>query len=167
MNYLETGRVGFTYTIEHIRNGEVIDSEVAKNIVPTEGLDYMLNALFKGSSVYSSWYVALYEGNYVPVAGATIATLPANAVETTAYSEANRVAFVPGTVSSGSVDNTSSKAEFTFTASKTIYGGFIASSVSKSATSGVAISAVRFTNPKQVSTGDVLRVTAGLTLSSN
>ena len=156
--------MGFEYTIEHLRNGELISKEVCHNMVPTAGLNHTLDVLLKNGTSYPAWYVGLYEGNYVPVSSVTMATLPTDCSETTSYSELTRVTFTPGTVANGGVDNSGSKAEFTFTASKTIYGGFMASSSGKGSTTGLAISVVRFQGPKNVNSGDVLRVTAGLTL---
>lgn len=159
-------QMGFTYRVQHLRNGEVLSEEVCQNLVPTEGLNHTLDVLLKNAAPYPAWYIGLYEGNYVPLAGVTMTTLPSDCTETTAYAEPTRVAFTPGTITNGVVSNLTNKSEFTFTANKTIYGGFMASSSSKNSTTGVCISAVRFQNPKSVSSGDVLRVTSGLTLSS-
>jgi hypothetical protein len=164
MNSLK--KIGFTYAVQHIRDGVVLSEEVCHNMVPTAGLNYALDVLVKNATGYPSWYIGLYEGNYVPVANVTMATLPTDCAETTAYSELTRVAFTPGTIANGVVDNSASKAEFTFTSGKTIYGGFMSSSSGKSSATGLALSVVRFQNPKVVSSGDVLRVTSGLTLSS-
>lgn len=159
-------KAGFVYTVEHIRDGVVLSREQVHNLVPTAGLNHMVDVTLKNGTQYPGWYIAPYEGNYTPVAGVTMTTLPSDATETTAYSEATRVAFVPGTIANGAVDNLASKAEFTFTAAKTIYGGFVASSSAKSSTTGLAISVVKFTSPKVMDVGDVLRITSGLTLSN-
>lgn len=87
-----TVRVGFTYLVEHVRGGVVIDREVVHNLVPTEGLNYILEAALRGGAALSTWYIALFEGNYTPVAGVTAATFPAAATECTAYDQATRVA---------------------------------------------------------------------------
>ena len=157
--------VRFKYLVEVIRAGVVIDSETVDNIVPTEGLNHILNTVLKGGTPIAAWYVGLFEGNYTPVAGLTAATITGAATECTAYAESTRVAWTGGTVASGAVDNTASKAEFSINAAKTVYGGFLISASAKSATTGTLISAVRFATAKVLESGDVLRITAGLTLT--
>jgi hypothetical protein len=158
--------MGFTYTVEHIRKGVVIDREVVHNIMPTQGLNLVQSILFKGTAVPATWYIGLFEANYTPLAADTAATFVASATECTTYDEATRVAFVPGTVSAGALDNSASRAEFTFNATKTVYGGFISSVATKSSTSGSLLSAVKFASPKAMADDDVLRVTAGHTFAS-
>ena len=158
--------MGFTYVIEHIRDGVVIDAEKVHNIIPIEGLNHMMGVTFKAVTQVATWYLALYEGNYSPTSDLTAATFPALATETTAYTPASRVEFNEGAVAGGSVDNSANKAQFTFTAAKTVYGGAILSSSVRGAVSGVIMSAVRFPSPKVLAVGDVLQVTAGNLLVS-
>lgn len=160
----EKANIGFQYTVEHIRDGEVLSTEVVDNIIPTEGCNYVLNTSFVAGAALTPWYVGLFEGNYTPVAGDTAATFPASATECTAYAEAARVTWVPGTVAAGAVDNSASRAVFTVNATKTVYGGFMTSVATKGSTLGVLGSAVRFAAPKAVTSGDILRVTSGVTL---
>lgn len=165
---MEHAKAGFVYTIETIRDGEVVDTEVVHNLIPTEGLNYLLNAALKGGTPVAAWYVGIFEGDYTPVAGDTMATFPTAATESTAYSEAQRRPLVLGATTAGATDNTASKAEFTGNAAgKVIYGGFVASQPAKGATSGVLVSAVRFAAAKNLGVGDILRVTAGFALSSS
>ncbi len=167
MNDLESKSVfGFNYLVEHLRGGVVIDSEITHNLNPVEGLNHMMGVTFKTVTQVSKWYLTLYEGNYTPTPDLTAAAFPALATESVAYTPASRVEFIEGVVAGGSIDNSASKAEFTFTANKTIYGGALLSSSVRGATSGVIISAVRFTSPKVLTSGDVLRVTAGNLLIS-
>lgn len=158
---------GFTYTVELVRpDGVVIDREVTHNLMPEEGLNHVLNTVLKGGAQVSNWFVGLYEGNYTPVDGDTMAAFPAAATETTAYTSVTRVAWTGGTVDNGVVDNTAVRAEFTFSADKTVYGGFMSSVSSKGSGAGTLLSAVRFGSPKVVESGGILRVTAGFTMAS-
>lgn len=157
---------GFEYLVEVLRNGEVISSERVHNLMPTEGLDHILSVAMKGGSQVPTWYIGLFEGNYTPVATDTAATLPGLATESTAYDEATRVAWNEGSIVTGALSNSASKAEFTANAVKTIYGGFISSNQTKGSTTGVLLSVVRFGSPKTLEAGSVLRVTAGFTLTS-
>ena len=156
----------FKYHIEVVRNGVVLDEETAYNIVPTEGLDHVLNTVMKAGTPVAAWFIGLFEGNYTPVAGVTAATIATSATESTAYAESTRVAWTGGSVSAGVVDNSASRAEFTINASKTIYGGFLVSAAAKGGTTGTLISAVRFATAKVLEAGDVLRISAGITLTS-
>lgn len=167
MNMTNDQKLGFTYTVEHIRGGVVIDREEVHNLIPLEGLNFLLNSEFKGTAVPATWYIAVYEGNYTPTLADTAAAFPAAATETTSYAEAARVAYVPGTVTGGTLDNAASPATFTFNASKTIYGGFMSSASAKSAVTGTLISAVRFASPKTPTVGDLLKITAGFTFASS
>lgn len=159
-------RAGFVYDFELVRGGQVVDRWQQHNLMPTEGLNYLLNILFKGTSPAAAWYIALYEGDYTPVDEDVAADFATNATECTAYTPSTRPAFTAGTVSGGAVDNSASVAEFTFTSDKTIYGGSMHSVATKSALTGTLLSAVKFASPKTCETGDVLRVTAGLTFTS-
>jgi hypothetical protein len=134
--------------------------------MPTEGANHMLNATLKGGAQVSTWYLGLYEGNYTPSVSDTAATFSSMATETSGYTSASRLAWAPGLVAAGVLDNSSTKAEFTFNTPKTIYGGFMSSASTKGATSGVLMSLVRFSSPRVLDTDSVLRVTAGITLTS-
>jgi len=160
-------RGGFNYLVQILdQHGNVRESEVVHNLMPTEGLNHMLGVTLKGVAQVAAWYVGVFEGNYTPVPGDTAAAFPASATESTAYAEATRRALTLGSVVAGAVDNSASRAEFTLNAAKTLYGGFISSASAKGATSGVLLSAVRFSSPKVLASGEVLRVTAGFTLVS-
>jgi hypothetical protein len=159
-------RIGTEYLIEVIRDGAVIDSEVVHNLVPIEGLNHILGVEFKAVTQVATWYLAIFEGNYVPTSADTAAAIVAGATECTAYSGATRIALVPGTIAGGAFDNVASKASFTMTATKTVYGCFLTSAPAISATTGVLTSSVRFSTPKVLNATDILQVTAGMTATS-
>jgi hypothetical protein len=182
-------KAGFKYNIEHIRSIEgmqsmglsidglekrdvngvesvVLSVEEVDNLIPTEGLNYFLDAGLLGGSQLSSWYIALFEANYTPIAGVTAATFPAAATESTAYDEANRPTWTPGAIAAGSVSNTASKAVFTMNATKTIYGIAQTSVNTKSSTSGKLVSVAKFAAAKAVVDDDILSVTSSITLTS-
>lgn len=160
-------QAGFEYLVEVLdKHGNVLESEVVHNLMPVQALNHMIGATFKGESQNGSWYVGIYEGNYTPLAGDTAATFPAAATECTAYAEAARRTLTLGAISGGAVDNSAVRAEFTMNATKTVYGGFISSASAKGATTGILGSAVRFSTPKSLEPDSILRVTAGLVLTS-
>jgi hypothetical protein len=157
---------GITYSVEVIRDGTVIDSEVVHNLVPIEGLNHILGVEFKGVTQVLTWYLGIFEGNYTPTSADTAAAIVAGATECTAYGEATRVALVPGSIAGGAFDNVASKASFTMNATKTIYGCFLTSAPAKSATTGVLTSSVRFGTAKILNATDILQITAGMTATS-
>jgi hypothetical protein len=159
-------KAGFKYLIETVKDGVVIDSEVAHNLLPVEGINYLVTAGMKGGTQITTFYIGLFEGNYVPQAADTAAGFPGLATECTTYDEITRPEWAEGSVVSGAVNNTTSRAEFTSNALKTIYGGFMSSNPTKGAASGVLLSVVRFSSPKTFEPGTVLRVTAGFTMTS-
>ena len=157
----------FNYIVEHVRDGVVIDSSHETNLVPTQGLTHILDAVCKGGAQVPTWYIAPYEGNFTPSAPDTAASLPGAAVECTTYVEAARQTWVEGAIAGGSVDNTASKAEFTMNATKTIYGCWLASVSGKSSTSGLVLSVVRFSASKTFQSGDIMRITAPVSLTAS
>ncbi|MBS0453949.1 MAG: hypothetical protein JSS14_21825 [Proteobacteria bacterium] len=158
---------GFTWIAEVVApDGTVSQREVLHNLIPDEGVAHMMGVTFKQSAQVATWYIALYEGNYTPTNDITAAQFPALATECTTYTPTSRVEWVEGSVVGGSVDNSAAKAEFTFTAAKTVYGGVLTSASAKGATTGLLISAVRFASPKVLEVGAVLRVVAGNALVS-
>jgi hypothetical protein len=158
--------LGGHFDIDHVREGEVIDSWREDNLVVNEGLDAVLNIMFHGTTQISTWYVGLFEGNYTPVAGVTAATITAASTECTAYDEATRQEYVEAAASGQSITNFASRATFTFNATKTIYGLFLVSASAKSATSGTLFSAARFGSSKAVVDDDQLLVTYTLGAAS-
>lgn len=163
-----SAKAGFVYTIETIKDGKVIDREVVHNLLPIEGINYLISTGLKGGAAFGAWYIGLFEGAYTPVPGDTAATFPTAATELTAYSESTRRALTLGTVAAGAADNQASKGTFTGTTNgKIVQGGFVASAPAKGATTGVLISAVRFSSPKHLDSGTVLLVTAGFSIVSS
>lgn len=156
------------WTIEHIRNGEVIDVDISENTCTYQGINKLLDVMFGTDSKISNWYVAIFESDSTPSANATYSS--PGYTECTAYSETTRPAYQPGSASGGSISNSSNKAEFTFTSSKTIYGASIVNISTKGDTSesgGILYSVDRFSSSKSVQSEDVLKVTVeiGFTLS--
>lgn len=160
-------QAGFTFLVETIKDGIVVDREEVHNIMPYEGMNHMLNTMLKSGAQVAQWYIGLYEGAYTPILADTMATFPGTATESSAYDEAIRQNYTPGTVTNGAVDNAAAPAEFTMNATKTIYGMFISSAPTIGATSGTLVSAVRFATAKSVQDDTVLRVTAGFSVTSS
>lgn len=160
MNTDTSTEVGAAYTVEHFRGGQMLSSETVHNLVPIEGLNHIVSVVTKQGTQAAAWYLGLFEGNYSPVAGDTASTFPTSATECLTYAPATRPLFVSGAVAGGATDNTAARAEFTFSAAKTVYGAFMTPNGTKGGVTGPLLSAARFATAKDVSVDDVLRVTA-------
>lgn len=152
--------VGGIYKVEHVRDGEVIDSWFERNLVVTEGLNSLLDVNFHGSAQLATWYIGLFSGNYTPQATDTGATIAGNSTElTTQYDEALRQEFVEVAAAAGSITNSASVATFTINTTVTVYGAFLVSISAKGGTSGTLMSCTRFGAARDLISGDQLLVT--------
>lgn len=129
-----------------------------ENLVVNEGLDDALDKYFKGSS-----YTAIH---YCGLTGSLPTFVPTNTLvshawtEVTAYSETVRQAVSWGSVSSQSLNNSSSKAVFSINADLTTLGGaFICTNYTKGGTTGILYGGGAFSvGDKVLSNGDSLNV---------
>lgn len=158
-------------TVEFINGAEyaLLSREVVKNLMPVEGINYMIGTALTGQAQLPSWFIAPFSGNYTPVSTVTAATFPAAATEATGYAEATRQAWTPGVISAGGVTNGLSVATFTINpagAGMTLYGCAISSVPTKSSVAGVLISCARFAAPKLVADTDIIRVTSPFAMTS-
>lgn len=130
------------------------------NIVPLQGLDYLIGSSILGTTPITSWYLAPFEGNVTPAAGWTAANFVATATEFQDYDEAARQAWAAVDSGSQSVDNVAAPAAITCNADNSdVYGAAITSISGKGAVTGTLLAAVRFTNaPKAIDNTDVLNL---------
>jgi hypothetical protein len=155
------------YIVECIMpNGEKRWEEDFHNLVTIVGLNDALDKHFKASSYTSAWYVGLASGTPVFALGDNMASHPGWA-EIVHYTEANRQNLTLGTIVSGSVDNSASKAAFTISGTVTVGGAFLVNLPTKGQTSGTVYGGGAFTGGnRSVFAGDTLNVTATLTASN-
>lgn len=146
----------------HSVNGE--DLRKDSNLIPAEGIAYILDAALGAGSQITSWYLAVFSGNVEPATNWTAANFTANASEivsnTEGYSNATRPAWTPGAVSSGVIGNISSKATFDIicTSAITISGAAMLSNNIKGGTNGTLVSATRFASERVVNNGDAFEL---------
>ncbi len=128
------------------------------NIVVTVGLNKLLDATFKTGLTSPAWFVGL-KGTGTMLAADTMAS-HAGWAEIVPYSDSTRPAFTPGSISSGAVDNSASKAVFNCNASATVYGCFLADNSTKSGTTGILYGGGDFGASRAVINGDTLNASA-------
>lgn len=151
---------------EQWRDGKLIREWECGNKVTNEGLNHILDVQFHAEAASATWYIAPFEDNYTPLAGDTYAV--PGFTESTAYTEANRVAFNEAAASSQSITNSANRAEFTINATKTMYGAALFDDNTKddqAAADAVMFCASAFGSSIPVISGDTLKVTVTITAS--
>lgn len=166
---LATGiKLKSTWEWELWRDGKLIDTWVETNIVVNEGLNAILDIMFHGSTQITTWYVAIFENDYTPLATNTYGT--PGYTESTAYDEATRPEYTEAAASSQAITNSANKAQFTINATKTIYGAALLGGGTGPGTKGDAAGggkmfcSSKFTSSKSVVDDDVLKV--GITITA-
>ncbi|KKN41619.1 hypothetical protein LCGC14_0721520 [marine sediment metagenome] len=160
------------WTVEHWRDGKMIDKTVDRNIVTDEGLNQLLRIMFiDGTQIAeANWFVLIFKTDTTPAAGTTYGT-PVFTEETD-YDSATRPIWDGGAVSSESVDNSAAKATFVFDATSdgnTIYGAAMVGGVGAGVkgntadTDGRMYAAAKFGASKAIEDNDTLKVTITLT----
>lgn len=161
--------VGTWWEFEQWRKGKLIDKWAQKNVITTEGLNHMLNVTFHGATAIGTWYMGLFENDYTPLITDTYAT--PGFTESSAYDEATRPAFVEAEATTKVTTNNASKATFTISGTKTIYGAFLCGGGTDGNTKGDAagggtlFASSKFATAKSVVDDDVLMVVCSITLA--
>jgi hypothetical protein len=148
-------------------NGENV--ERVKNIITIEGFNHMLDVALRGQLAAAGWYIALFSGAYTPVDTLTAATFAAAASEivsnTQGYAETNRQAWTPTDPAANGIlsnvdDDEDNKAVFNIrtATSLVIRGAALLSDSTKGGTTGVLLSASRFTNDRTHYNNDVFNI---------
>jgi hypothetical protein len=153
------------YTFECFDSeGNLKWSDQVHNLVTTAGLNDSLTQHFKASAYTAAWYVGLTSGTPTLNAADTMAS-HGGWTEITAYSGSNRPTLTLGSVSAGSVDNSASKAVFTFTGSATVGGAFVTTGQTAGGTTGVLYGEATLSANRSVVSTDTLTITVTLTAS--
>jgi hypothetical protein len=146
----------------HSVNGK--DLQVDPNLIPAEGIAYILGASLGATSKITTWYLAVFSGNVNPASTWTAANFAAQATEITSttegYSNTTRPAWTAGAVTAGVIGNLASKAVFNIvcTTSVNIAGAGLLSTNTRGGTTGTLASASRFATVRQVYTGDAFEL---------
>lgn len=158
-----SGRWGIVCRDKH---GRIKWTDYIDNLVTNGGKNYLLDVGLSAGTQISTWYVGLTDGT--PTTDATDSmSSHAGWVEVTAYDEAARVTWTDGGVSSQSVSNSASTADFTISTNSTTVGGaFLTSVNTKGGTTGTLYAVGAFSaGDKALDDGDTLSVTATFTQS--
>ena len=136
----------------------------AKNMLPTQALNYLLEAGLRNGVRHTQWYLAIFSGAYTPVASVDAATFASAATEITSasegYTEATRRPWTSAAASGGVTDNVADRAAFTIASANevVIRGAALLSDPVKGGTNGVLMSIARFANPRTESAGNIFNL---------
>lgn len=175
MNNQDSGKFGGFFRKTHIRDNKIIDVQDSPNIVPDEGLIYLLNAGINGGAAKTSWYVGVFLNNYVPIASDVGDTFFTVSNEMTQYSGNRPVWTTDAAVATSAPDpvgisvKTTDGSEASYTIDNTVsggekvYGAAIISELvkggSSDTTATVLLAATQFTNPgRDILEKDVIKV---------
>lgn len=138
------------------------------NLVVTAGRNHLLDVAFKSGTPITTWYVGITQASPTFAAGDTMASHVGWAEEQD-YSEGVRQTLTLGSIASGSVDNSASKAVFSINAAAQSIGGlFITSVNTKGGTTGTLYGGGAFSGGnKAADSGDSLSVQATLAVTSS
>lgn len=155
---------GFVWDTEIVdADGKPVSRSREHNLIPADGLAFLVRAPFGDVAPISAFYLGLFRGNYVPTDSTKAADIPGNMIEFIDYAEAQRPTWERAFDGAASMDNLTTKASFTVTQDRTIYGAFLVSEATKGGNSGLVLSCVRFASPKPVSAGQTINLSGGLT----
>lgn len=163
--YEQALRLGFVYEGELVdAQGNVLDQFVDRNIIPQAGINHIVGLIRGETILLAPWYVGIYEGNYVPSSATSSADLQSGAQESVSYHEATRPEWIDTYDGVQLIGNLASRAEFTFTAAKRLYGGFLCSNSGKGGNNGVLLSIARFASPYDVPAGSTFRLGVSISI---
>lgn len=149
------------FTVEHVRNGEVLQKQDFHNDITNEGKNTLFEIMFHdGSQIASAnWAIGLISSaGYSALAATDVMASHPGWTEFTGYTASTRVAWGPGAAASQSITN-ASPATFNINATGTVKGIFVTSNNTISGTTGKLWSTALFSADVPVNNGDQLRVT--------
>lgn len=140
------------------------------NLVVNEGLQYMNDTFFDGTSYSAVWYLGLITGPASSTVFAAADTMLSHGgwSEDTTYSNATRpqVTFGSATLADPSVIATTATS-FSINGTTTVAGAFLTTNNTKGGTTGILFSASDFTGgDRLLQSGDTLNVTYTFTLEA-
>lgn len=157
-----SGKVAKGEYFGRVNGGEWVKE--GDNIIPIEGLAHLLNVSLGSKAKEAGYYIALFSGSATPAANWTAASFAATANEivsmTEGYSNPTRPAWTPATATTGSIDNLVTVASVTIATSGTlnVTGAALLSASGKGATTGVLISASKYSTPRTFQNGDTYEI---------
>jgi hypothetical protein len=150
------------YSAEFNNKRELIRVHKVRNGITDTGRNKILNVMFTSDTQITTWYVGLINNTPAPtLAGSDTIGSHAGWVESTDYTQANRVTWAPAASTAQLVTNASPML-FDINATVTIYGVFVVSNNTKGGTSGLLWATGAFSAPDPCTPGEQLKITYGV-----
>ena len=149
------------------------DERIHPNLLPSEGILFILNVALGATAKAAGFYLAPYSGAVTPAANWTAANFVSNATEITSttegYAGATRKTWTAAAAAAGSIDNLAAKASYTITATTTINvnGSALLTDNTRGGTAGALISASRYASTRVLANGDVWECGYRVTLTDS
>jgi len=148
------------------KNGNIKHQVEARNLVTTQGKNFLLDVMFHGTAALGTWYVVLWSGSHTPVITDVYAT-PGYTELNTVYDDATRPAYSEAAASAGVMTNAANRAAFTFNAAASITGlALVGGSSTKGDTAsgtGILFSSTKLGSSFTAANDDVVNVLGTLT----
>lgn len=134
------------------------------NLLPTEGLAHILNVALGTTPKPSGYYLALFSGSAAPAANWTAANFASVASEvvsmTEGYTSPTRPVWTPKNTATGSIDNMDAVASLTIATSSqlNVTGAAMLSNSTRGGTTGVLVSAAKYSAARVFQDGDTYDV---------
>jgi hypothetical protein len=147
------------------QNGKLVWEDHTPNLVVDVGCTYALETLFRTGVGSPAWYLGLVSAaSFSAYAAADTMASHAGWLESTAYTQSNRVAITFGSAAAAKSLAASAASVFSINASATLKGAFIVNQNTKGGTTGTLYSAVNFTQgDRPVDNGYTVNVTPTVT----
>ena len=147
------------YTLQHIRDGKVIQEMEFPNGICDAGINDIFDVHFVAGTQIVTWYFGLIDlAGFSALADADTSASHAGWAEFTTYSEATRPAFAPGAPAAKAVVSTT-PTTFNITGTATVKGIFCISNNTKSGSTGILWGTALFSSDIPVASSDQLKVT--------
>jgi len=169
MSYAEVGLVrrGQWVADVHDVDGTFLRREVIDNAATTAGLNHLLATEYGGGSQVSAWYMGLVNNSgFSTFAAADTMGSHSGWSELTGYSESTRQEWVEAGASGG-IMGTTTVATFTANATIAVKGAFLTSDSTKGGTTGTLAATGAFSNVQNLTSGQTLRLSYTVTLTSS
>ena len=157
---------------DYIHDVNGLDERIDHNLLPDEGLMYLLTVGLYNGTKLPTWYLSLYAANYTPLPALTAASYPATASEITSntegYTESTRPIWTPSAPATNMIDNLANKAAYTIAtaSSLSVSGAALLSEAAKGAVTGKLASATKFATARTLYNTDVFNIAYRVQLTS-
>lgn len=140
--------------------GDLKWADTAKNGVTDIGINNLLDVHFRAQTQITSWFIGLVDNaSFTAFAAGDTSASHGGWIESTAYSNANRVTWTTVAAAGKSITNTTT-ADFNINATATLQGMFLISVSTKGGATGILWATASFSGGTQaVANGDTLKIT--------